>query len=67
MEGDGETKKGKFPRVRLVRDGSVLVASIPGAPEVSVEETNEWIRESREADLADGSQARPEISGSAYS
>src|ERR1700691_4218876 len=33
----------KSPQVRLVKKGTVLVASIPGAPKMSVEETNEWI------------------------
>jgi hypothetical protein len=44
MESDSETEtEGRFPKVRLVRRGNVLVVSIPGAPKVSVEEVNEWI------------------------
>lgn len=38
----------KSAKPRLVRKGSVLVISIPGAPKMSVEETNDWIRRSRE-------------------
>jgi AbrB family looped-hinge helix DNA binding protein len=41
----------KSPKVRLVRKGGVLVASIPGAPKMSVEEANEWIRKSREREI----------------
>jgi AbrB family looped-hinge helix DNA binding protein len=41
----------KSPKVRLVRKGSVLVARIPGAPKMSVEETNEWIRKSRDREI----------------
>jgi hypothetical protein len=35
----------------LVRKGGVLVASIPGAPKMSVEQTNEWIRKSRDREM----------------
>jgi AbrB family looped-hinge helix DNA binding protein len=38
----------KQPKVRLVRRGTLVVASIPGAPKMSLEETNEWIRSSRD-------------------
>jgi AbrB family looped-hinge helix DNA binding protein len=41
----------KSPQVRLVRKGTVLVASIPGTPKVSVEETNEWIRKARDREI----------------
>jgi AbrB family looped-hinge helix DNA binding protein len=41
----------KSPKVRIVRKGTVLVASIRGAPKMSVEETNEWIRKSREREV----------------
>lgn len=41
----------KSPKVRLVRKGGVLVASIPGAPKMSVEETNQWIRKSRDREI----------------
>ena len=41
----------KSPKVRLVRKGGVLVASIPGAPKMSGEEANEWIRKSREREI----------------
>jgi AbrB family looped-hinge helix DNA binding protein len=39
------------PSVRLVRKGGLLVASAPGAPKLTVEETNEWIRKSREREV----------------
>jgi AbrB family looped-hinge helix DNA binding protein len=38
----------KSPKMRLVRKGGLLVATIPGAPKMSVEKTNEWIRKSRD-------------------
>ena len=41
----------KSPKVRLIRKGAVLVASVPGAPKMSVEETNEWIRKSRDREI----------------
>lgn len=41
----------KSPKIRLVRKGTVLVASIPEAPKVSVEEANEWIRKSRNREI----------------
>jgi AbrB family looped-hinge helix DNA binding protein len=41
----------KSARVRLVRKGSVLVASISGVPKMSVDETNEWIRKSRDREI----------------
>jgi AbrB family looped-hinge helix DNA binding protein len=41
----------KSLKVRLVRKGAVLVASIPGAPKVSVEQTQEWIRKSRDREM----------------
>jgi AbrB family looped-hinge helix DNA binding protein len=41
----------KSPKARLVRKGGVLVASIPGAPKMSVEQTNEWIRKSRDREM----------------
>lgn len=41
----------KSPKVRLVKKGNVLVASIPGARKVSVEETNEWIRKARDREI----------------
>jgi AbrB family looped-hinge helix DNA binding protein len=41
----------KSPKMRLVRKGGLLVASIPGAPKMSVQETNEWIRKSREREI----------------
>jgi len=41
----------KSAKVRLVRKGTVLVASVPGAPKMSVEETNEWIRKSRDREI----------------
>jgi hypothetical protein len=37
----------KLPAPRLVRKGSVLVLSNPGAPKMSVDQLNEWIRKSR--------------------
>jgi AbrB family looped-hinge helix DNA binding protein len=41
----------RAPKIRLVKQGSVLVASIPGVPKMSVEETNEWIRKSRDREI----------------
>jgi AbrB family looped-hinge helix DNA binding protein len=41
----------KSPPARLIRKGGVVVASIPGAPKMSVEETNEWIRKSRDREI----------------
>ena len=41
----------KSPPARLIRKGGVVVASIPGAPKLSVEETNEWIRKSRDREI----------------
>jgi len=41
----------KSPKARLVRKGGVVVASIPGAPKMSMEETNEWIRKSRDREI----------------
>ena len=37
----------KTPKARLVRKGSLLVISIPGAPKLTMEETNELIRKAR--------------------
>jgi hypothetical protein len=52
MESDPEIEiDGQFPNVRLVRHGSVLVACIPGASKMSVEEVNEWIRKSRDREI----------------
>jgi hypothetical protein len=52
VDSDSGTKtEGMFPKVRLARQGSVLVVSIPGAPKVSVEEANEWIRKSRDGEI----------------
>jgi hypothetical protein len=53
MESDSRAKtEGTFPKVRLVKHGGVLVVSIPGAPKVSVEEANEWIRKSRDREIS---------------
>jgi AbrB family looped-hinge helix DNA binding protein len=41
----------KSLKSRLVSKGSVLVVSIPGAPKMSVEETNEWIRKARDREI----------------
>jgi AbrB family looped-hinge helix DNA binding protein len=41
----------KSPNVRLVRKGSVLVASIPGVPKMSAQEANDWIRRSRNREI----------------
>jgi len=41
----------KPPKVRLVRKGNVLVASVPAAREKSVEEANDWIRRSRDREI----------------
>ena len=39
------------PEMRLVRRRGMLVASIPGAPKLSVEETNELIRKARDREI----------------
>ncbi len=41
----------KPAKVRLIRKGHVLVASVPGVPKMSIEETNEWIRKSRDREI----------------
>ena len=41
----------KSMKARLVPKGSVLVASIPGAPKMSVDETNQWIRKARDREI----------------
>lgn len=41
----------KAPKTRLVREGSVLVLTSPGAPKMSLEEVNEWVRKSREREI----------------
>jgi AbrB family looped-hinge helix DNA binding protein len=41
----------KSLKSRLVRKGSVLMVSTPGAPKMSVEETNEWVRKSRNREI----------------
>jgi len=41
----------KSPKVRLVRKGTILVASAAGAPKMSLEEVNEWIRKSRDREI----------------
>jgi hypothetical protein len=52
MESEPEIEiERMFPKVRLGRHGNVLVVSIPGAPKLSVEETNEWIRKSRDGEI----------------
>lgn len=43
--------EGESPEVRLVKKGSVLVASMPGVPKLSQEDTNEWIRKSRDREI----------------
>ncbi len=39
------------PKMRLVRRRGMLVASIPGAPKLTVEETNELIRKARDREI----------------
>lgn len=41
----------KSLKARLVPKGSVLVVSIPGAPKMSVDQTNEWIRKARNREI----------------
>lgn len=41
----------KAPKVKLIRKGPVLVASVPGAKRVSAEQVNEWIGKSRDREL----------------
>jgi hypothetical protein len=40
-----------WPAGSHVPKGSVLVVSIPGAPKMSVDETNEWIRKARDREI----------------
>ena len=40
-----------IPSVKIIRKGSVLVASIPGAPKVSSADVDEFIRKVREGEL----------------
>jgi len=39
------------PKIRLVRKRGMLIASIPGAPKLSVEVTNELIRKARDREI----------------
>jgi AbrB family looped-hinge helix DNA binding protein len=39
------------PKTRLVRKGSVLALTAPGAPKMSLEEMNEWVRKSRDREI----------------
>jgi AbrB family looped-hinge helix DNA binding protein len=41
----------KLPKVRLVRKGSVFVATNSSAPKLTAEEVNEWIRKSRDREI----------------
>jgi AbrB family looped-hinge helix DNA binding protein len=41
----------KTAKIRLVRKGSVLVASSTAAPKLTSEEVNEWIRKSRNREI----------------
>lgn len=41
----------KPAKARLVREGSVLVISIPGAPKMTVAQFNEWLRKSRDREI----------------
>jgi AbrB family looped-hinge helix DNA binding protein len=41
----------KSMKARLVPKGSVLVVSIPCAPKMSVDETNQWIRKVRDREI----------------
>jgi AbrB family looped-hinge helix DNA binding protein len=41
----------KSLKTRLISKGSVTVVSIPGAPKMSVDETNEWIRKARDREI----------------
>lgn len=50
MDRDPEVEK-EVPEVPLVRKGPVSVATIHGAPKMSVEEVNEWIRKSRDREI----------------
>jgi AbrB family looped-hinge helix DNA binding protein len=40
----------KTSKIRLVRKGSVLIASVPGR-KLSLKEVNEWVRKSREREI----------------
>ena len=41
----------KSLKTHLIRRGSVMVVSIPGAVKMSVDETNEWIRRARDREI----------------
>jgi AbrB family looped-hinge helix DNA binding protein len=43
--------KGKSLKNRLIRKGSVMVVSVPGAPKMSVDAANEWIGRSRDREI----------------
>jgi len=52
MESDRKTQKAGNPlKVRLVKEWSVVIVSIPGARKVTVEETNEWVRKIRDCEV----------------
>lgn len=49
---DGKIEiEAKTPKARLVREGSIMVISVPGAPKLTLEETNEWIRKARDREI----------------
>jgi hypothetical protein len=52
MESDRKTQKAGNPlKVHLVKEGNVVVVSIPGARKVTLEETNEWVRKIRDCEV----------------
>jgi hypothetical protein len=48
---DEELIHGKTLRPGLIREGSVLVLSIPGMQKMSIDEVNEWIRKARDREI----------------
>ena len=49
---DGKIEiEAKTPKARLVREGSIMVISVPGAPKLTLDETNEWIRKARDREI----------------
>jgi hypothetical protein len=43
--------RSKTTKTRLVQKRSVLTVNIPRAPRMSVDETNEWIRKTRDREI----------------
>jgi AbrB family looped-hinge helix DNA binding protein len=41
----------RLGKIKLLRKGSVLVAACAGAPKMTAQEANEWIRKSRDREI----------------